>query len=414
LGPGPQKDKPGIGKRSSTLLRVTTPLLACAQCGAPLELDRRVCPRCHALQPARESIRAGVTIDRGNSRLVVDARLGEGGMGVVWRAWRFRAPGAAQQDAPELVALKVLHPRAAGGSAGGLTTAAGLLRREAEALGRFSHPNVVAYNELFEYGGSLVLSIEYVDGETLEAVIARHVARARLAGGNGLPGMPLLRAWHYFQQLLGALAAIHALGIVHRDIKPSNVLVRRDGVVKLTDFGIARLSDAPPSAATTQRAPGTGAYMSPEQVLSQAIDGRSDLYSAAIVLYEMLAGRTPFPADRAEFLIRTDHVTTPPPPIRAWLPQAPPVLDALFARALAKQPAARFENAIEMGDAFREALGLPETPEWLAQADIAHAATSIAAASRTGQAQTAVQDKKLATLREFVAQGYKTRKLASL
>jgi serine/threonine-protein kinase len=397
---------------------VTTPLLACAQCGVLLGLDQRVCPKCRALQPARESIRTGATIDRGDCRLVVDARLGEGGMGVVWRAWRFRAPthqAALQGSGPELVALKVLHPRAGGsGSAGGLTTAAGLLRREAETLGRFSHPNVVAYNELFEHDGSLVLSLEYVDGETLEAVIARHVARSRLAGSQGLPGMPLLRAWHYFQQLLGALAAIHALGIVHRDVKPSNVLVRRDGLVKLTDFGIARLSDAPPSAATSQHAPGTGAYMSPEQVLSHPIDGRSDLYSAAIVFYEMLSGRTPFAADRGEFLVRTDQVTTPPPPIRAWLPQAPPVLDALFARALAKQPAARFENAIEMGDAFREGLGLPETPEWLAQADIAHAARSITAASKAGATQAAAHDKKLATLREFVVQGYKTRKLASM
>jgi serine/threonine-protein kinase len=318
------------------------------------------------------------------------------------------------------VALKVLRPHAGGRDAAErIATATALLRREADALQRFSHPNVVAYKELFEHEGLLVLCIEYVDGETLESVIARHVAKANQAGGRGLPAMALLRAWHYLQQLLGALAAIHALGIVHRDVKPSNVLVRRDGLVKLSDFGIARLRDAPPLAQTSGQAPGTGAYMSPEQVLSRPIDGRSDLYSAATVFYEMLAGRTPFPGSRGEFLVRTDQVTSAPPPIRTWLPQAPPVVDALFARALAKDPAMRFDNAIEMGDAFRVALGLPETPEWLAQADIAHAASSFIGTTAAGAKQAPTrehekQEKKLATLREFVTHGYKTRKLASM
>jgi len=195
-----------------------------------------------------------------------------------------------------------------------------------------------------------LLSIEYVEGDTLDTVVARHIARAHLRGGHGLPAMPLLRAWYYFQQLLGAIAAIHALGIVHRDVKPSNILVRLDGLVKLSDFGIARFSDAPTTAATRELAPGTGTYMSPEQVLSRPLDGRSDLYSAAIVLYEMLAGRPPFLDDQGEFSVRKAQVETPPPPIRAYLPQAPPIVDALFARALAKEPAFRFESAIEMGD----------------------------------------------------------------
>jgi serine/threonine-protein kinase len=153
--------------------------------------------------------------------------------------------------------------------------------------------------------------------------------------------------------------------------------------------------------------------MSPEQVLSRPLDGRSDLYSAATVLYEMLAGRTPFEAERGEFLVRRDQVEAPVPPVRALLPQAPPVLDALFARALAKEPANRFDNAIEMGDAFRTALGLPDTPEWRAQADIAVAARTIAQTRGPESVAVAAQT-KLTTLREFVAHGYKTMKLASI
>ncbi|MGH7297586.1 MAG: serine/threonine-protein kinase [Polyangiaceae bacterium] len=388
--------------------RVTTPLLLCAQCQAPLANDERVCPRCHALQPTRESFAPHRTIYRGDSRLVVDARLGEGGMGVVWRAWLFRPPGTPGSEAPEPVALKVLRPQPTAKS-----NVRDLFLREAEALRRLSHPNVVGYNDLFEHEGCLVLSLEYVEGETLQAIIARHVARAHLSGGHGLPSMPLLRAWYYFQQLLGALAAIHAMGIVHRDVKPSNVLVRRDGLVKLGDFGIARLVDSPITEATRELALGTGAYMSPEQVESRPLDGRSDLYSAATVLYEMLSGRTPFSSDRGEFLVRKDQVDAPVPSIRALLPQALPVLDALFARALSKDPANRFEGAIEMGDAFRRALGLPDTPEWQAQADIAVAARTIAQ-TRSPELDLDEAQKKLTTLREFVVDGYKTMRLASM
>ena len=388
---------------------MTTPTLVCAQCRSPLQADQRVCPSCRALQPTREAFAQGVTIDRGDSRLVIDSRLGEGGMGVVWRAWLFHPPGSPLADRPEVLALKVLRP-----SASQRPVVRELFQREAAAMRRLSHPNIVSYHDLFEHEGCLVLAMEYVDGETLESVIARHVARARLAGPGGLPGMAMLRAWHYFQQLLGALAGIHALGIVHRDVKPSNVLVRRDGLVKLGDFGIARFADAPATQATAELGLGTGAYMSPEQVLSGPIDGRSDLYSAAIVLYEMLTGRTPFSDDRGEFLVRKDQVDATPPPVRQFLPQATFVLDALFARALAKDPAARFSNAIEMGDAFRNGLGLPETPEWLAQADFAYAARTMLTARAPESTMPEAQQKKLATLREFVAHGYKTQRMSSM
>jgi serine/threonine protein kinase len=381
-------------------------------------------------------------------------------MGVVWRGWLFHAPnGPRAGHSPELLALKVLRPQAQV-----KRELRALFVNEADTIRRLSHPNIVRYYDLFEWGSSssmvpdsprvsipaqsvgtpstggargshagwgagsypgpnpsqpidsqspLVLALEYIVGDTLEDVITRHVARARLAGGGNLPGIAFRRAWYYFEQLLGALAATHAMGVVHRDVKPSNILIREDGIVKLTDFGIARFAtnvmNAPPSQVQSMGfAPGTGAYMSPEQVLSKPLDGRSDLYSAALVLYEMLSGQTPFAKDDdSEFMIRKKQVEAPVPPIRTWLAQAPPALDALFARALAKDPAYRFANAIEMGNAFRVGLGLPETAEWLAQTAFAAEAAPQARASQVSSAQ----EKRMATLREFVVNGYRTLKL---
>jgi serine/threonine-protein kinase len=141
--------------------------------------------------------------------------------------------------------------------------------------------------------------------------------------------------------------------------------------------------------------------MSPEQVLGHPLDGRSDLYSAGIVLYEMLAGRPPFlPSERSEFALRMDQVESRHPPIRSLVPTLPPVLDQLFERALAKAPQSRFGTAIEMGEAFRSALGLPSTPAWRAQGEIAQVAQ--VAPQDAGRAQ------KLATLRQVVKQAYRT------
>jgi len=348
----------------------------------------------------------GTRIDRGFGTYVVESRLGAGAMGVVWKAWLFHAPGGPHDGkAPHLVALKQLKHH--GSLHNQFTT---FFLREADALRRLSHPNVVGFYELFEWvpaessagpssvGSTLTLALEYVDGGTLEDVIARHVARAKLAGPAGLPGVPFRRAWHYVEQLLGALSATHALDIVHRDVKPSNVLIRNDGIVKLTDYGIARV--APPTAEEAKNAPGTGAYMSPEQVLGQPLDGRSDLYSAGIVLYETLTGRLPFPtADRSEYEVRRDQVETAHPPVRRYLPQAPPVLEALFARALAKDPNARFRTAHEMGEAFRAAFGIAPSPTWQAQKDLSDLAKATASKSGTAKMQAA---------RDALVRGYRT------
>jgi serine/threonine-protein kinase len=344
----------------------------------------------------------GTQIDRGHGRIVVDKRLGAGAMGTVYRAWLFHAPhGPRAHEPPMLVALKQLKPHAAMHP-----ELRALFQNEADALSRLDHPNVVRFHDLFEWvpppptmntspisavspgsfvasrpsaAGSralLTLAMEFVDGDNLETVISRQIARARLAGAHALPGMPFQRAFSYFEQLLGALAAAHALGIVHRDVKPPNVMIRRDGITKLTDFGIVHFIDTTAKKRDEESSgrltPGTGAYMSPEQVLGEPIDGRSDLYSAAIVFYEMLTGRTPFPTEgKTEMAVRMDQVTMAPLPIRSLLPQAPPVLEQVFARALAKSARERFRTAIDLGQAFVQALGMPPSSGLAAQANIA-------------------------------------------
>jgi serine/threonine-protein kinase len=409
----------------------------CVQCNLGIDDGAPVCPHCRSLQPSRAQGRTlgpGTQIDRGYGKIVVDARIGSGAMGTVFRAWLFWDPkGPRGNEKPTPLALKQLKPQA-----NIQPELRAFFQNEAEALQLLAHPNVVRFHELFTWTPTLtgaaihspsvppppgahspsvlpaasspapaspILAMEFVDGDTLEEVVARNVARARLAGKGAAPGLELGRAWYYFQQLLGALAATHALGIVHRDVKPSNIMIRRDGIVKLTDYGIAHLvrpmhNLAAPSP--QELAPGTGAYMSPEQVLGHQLDGRSDLYSAGIVLYEMLAGRPPFlPSEKSEFALRMDQVETMPPPIRSLVPMAPPMLDQLFDRTLAKAPAARFSSAIEMGEAFRAAFGLPSTPAWRAQSEIAQVAG--------GAPQDPARAQKLATLRNVVKQAYRTQ-----
>ncbi len=349
-------------------------------------------------------IAPGATLELGYGRLVVETRLGEGGMGVVWRAWLFFAPkGLRGGEAPRPLALKVLQTRP-----GAEDTLRALFMTEAEALRNLQHANIVRFHEFFEWSGSLVLAMELVDGGTLADLISRHRARARIRGPGSSAGIAVPRAWYYFQQLLGALAATHAIGVVHRDVKPSNVLIRKDGIVKLGDYGIARflpgaaIPKAPPQV-TTSMAVGSGAYMSPEQVLSRPVDARSDLYSAAIVLYEMLAGRPPFSQDeKNEFTLRQAQVEEPPPPLGTFAQNIPRGVEPLLARALAKDPQYRFGSALEMGEALRVALGERDTAEWRAQREIASQAPM-----PQGEAAKSVRAEKLQQLHEAVVRGYR-------
>jgi serine/threonine-protein kinase len=265
----------------------------------------------------------------------------------------------------------VLHPLIRG-----RPRAEKLFRHEAEILGKLSHPNIVHCFGLYEHEGELCIAMELVQGESL----AELLQRAGAAPGARLPRLPFAQAWHYLAQLLGALESLHALGIVHRDVKSANVLIRTDDIAKLTDFGIARL----PAELAEQSgglAPGTGAYMAPEQVMGQPLDARADLYAAAIVMFEMLTGTTPFDSpERTELVVRAAQLDEAAPPITKLVPGAPSALDVVFARALAKNRDLRYDTARALGDAFRVALGLPDSPGWRAQAELSRVAKTLSMA----------------------------------
>jgi eukaryotic-like serine/threonine-protein kinase len=385
--------------------------VSCPQCLGAVAPHAVVCPHCSC--PLRPTIQPGEmvpgdVIDRGFTRYIIDRELGAGAMGTVYAAWLYHDPrGPRGAIAPEQVAIKVMRPQS---DPGDFVT---MFRGEAEALRRLDHPNIVRFIDLFEHRGTLALAMEFVEGDTLAGVLGRAQARAKQARALGQPGyagLPWPRLWSYLQQLLGALATTHALGIVHRDIKPANILIRYDGIVKLGDYGIADLTRRTviqnPQAASDKPVAGTGPYMSPEQVMGMPLDGRSDVYSAAIMLFECLTGDTPFDTtDKSEWLIRLDHVQTLPRPLRQFLPSASPALEAAIQRALEKEPAKRTGNAIAFGETLRLATGSPFTAEWQAQMQMATQAT------RTKGGTVKFEDADLRGLREIIQTKYRTMQM---
>ena len=335
--------------------------------------EARFCPQCGlAVAKPRERIGPGSELELGDlGKCVLGHTIGEGGMGVVYRGWLYYNPaGRFASNPPHPIALKVLHPLIRG-----RPRAERLFRHEAEVLAKLAHPNIVHYFGLFEHDGELCIAMELVQGESL----AELLQRANGVGGP-LPRLPFTQAWHYLAQLLGALESLHALGIVHRDVKSANLLIRTDDIAKLTDFGISRLP-AELAKQSGGTAPGTGAYMPPEQVMGQPLDPRADLYAAAIVMFEMLTGVTPFDTpDRSEIAIRAAQLDEAAPAISSLIAGAPAALDLVFARALAKNRDLRYPSARALGDAFRAALSLPESAGWRAQVELSRVAKTLSMA----------------------------------
>src|SRR5947209_1326741 len=222
-------------------------------------------------------------------------------------------------------------------------------RAEAQAAARLSHPNAVQVHDWGSSEGSYFMVMEYVRGRTLREVLA---ARGRLRPAQ---------AAAVLGQLLAALEAAHASGLVHRDVKPENVLLTAAGDVKVTDFGISRMAEAGvPGQQTSSDLLGTASYVSPEQIRGDPVDARTDLYAAGCVLYELLCGAPPFEGNVAHVL--HEHLTGRVPAPSVEVPEAAP-LDAVVAGSTEPDPAARYPSAAAMRMALAEAAAsLPEAP----------------------------------------------------
>ena len=218
-------------------------------------------------------------------------------------------------------------------------------RREAQAVARLNHPNIVQVHDSGEdlnEDGVLVpfIVMEYVEGSTLSSVLRKDIAQ------HG--AMPTDRALKITGEVLSALAVSHEQGLVHRDIKPANVMVTPRDVVKVMDFGIARAMQSGVTSMTqTGMVVGTPQYLSPEQALGKSVDARSDLYSVGCLLFELLTGRLPFESESA-LGMAYQHVQETPPAPSSFNAAVPPGVDALVARALRKDPSHRFPDADTM------------------------------------------------------------------
>ena len=296
----------------------------------------------------------------------IEAKLGEGGMGLVYRAFD------THLDRP--VAIKILRADA--------TTNPERKRRfvqEAKAASALNHPNIIHIYDISSSGDTDFIAMEFVAGKTLHELIGKY-------------GLPLRDTLKYSIQIADALARAHSAGIVHRDLKPANIIVGEDGRVKLLDFGLAKLTETTVDAAVDSEADtatmiaredvqteegvivGTVAYMSPEQAEGKKVDARSDIFSLGSVLYEMVTGRRPFEgANKISTLSAIVHEE--PRPLAEVAPDLPAELDKIIRRCLRKDPDRRAQHA---GDIK---LALEELREDSASGKLSHASQAVGQAA---------------------------------
>jgi serine/threonine protein kinase len=252
-------------------------------------------------------------------------RIGAGGMAVIYKAY--------QPSLDRFVALKVLpayHALTPGFSE--------RFNREARAVARLSHPNIMPIYDFGQEGGLSYIVMKYVPGGTLKERM-------------GKP-MNLKEVAQTVSQIAAALDHAHRRGVVHRDVKPTNVLFDEGDWVLLTDFGLAKMVAGEVQLTASGAAVGTPAYMSPEQGQGVEVDARTDIYSLGIILYEMATGDAPFKGD-TPVMVMLKHITEPLPPPRSLNPDLPEAVERVIVRATAKKPADRYQT---VGELLRELL----------------------------------------------------------
>src|SRR5438067_1181212 len=274
----------------------------------------------------RDALRPGTVFA---NRYEVKEVLGMGGMGVVYRAF--------DRELREAVAIKTLRPEALTGDGVALER----FKQEIRLARKIAHRNVVRTYDLGEVNGLYYLTMEYVEGTSLKQLISTRGP------------LPVSVTLTIGKQLCRALEVAHEEGVIHRDIKPQNMVVEPSGVLKVMDFGIARLANRSKDEGLTKdgMSIGTPDYMSPEHLSGKELDARSDLYSAGVVLFECLTRRLPFDAETT-FALIAKHLEEEPPDPRTVNPDVPEAFAQLILKAMAKEPADRYQTAVQMHDAL--------------------------------------------------------------
>jgi len=287
--------------------------------------------------------------------------LGKGAMGIVYEG---RDPNLDRRVAIKTVKVENLSEEAA-------AEYEHRFRTEARSAARLQHPNIVSVYDSDRDGDIAFLVMEYIQGDDLKHHLDRGVRYS------------LEQSLKMIRDLLSALDYAHKQGIVHRDIKPANLLIEPGGRVKLTDFGVARIQDSSEATRTQGSMVGTLKYMSPEQVQGQKIDSRADLFSVGVVLYQLLTDKRPFDGDNDFSIIHQiiGHNPAPPSSFNARLPTA---IDAVVARALAKNREERFASARDFAVALQSAIRRAEDQTIVPPADPFKKADKAATASRAG------------------------------